>query len=37
VDYVAKWSERTGIAAKRIVPWLGIRIISVSAHQCQWL
>jgi transposase InsO family protein len=25
VDYVAKWSERTGIAAKRIVPWLGIR------------
>ena len=25
MDYVAKWSERTGIAAKRIVPWLGIR------------
>jgi transposase InsO family protein len=25
VDYVAKWSERTDIAVKRIVPWLGIR------------
>jgi putative transposase len=25
VDDVAKWSERTGIAVKRIVPWLGVR------------
>jgi transposase InsO family protein len=25
VDYVAKWSEKTEIAVKRIVPWLGIR------------
>ena len=25
MDYVAKWSERTGIAVKRMVPWLGVR------------
>ena len=25
MDYVAQWSERTGIAVKRIVPWLGVR------------
>lgn len=25
MDSVAKWSERTGIAVKRIVPWLGLR------------
>jgi putative transposase len=25
VDYVAQWSQRTGIAAKRIVQWLGVR------------
>ena len=25
MDYVAKWSQRTEIAVKRIVPWLGLR------------
>ena len=24
MDYVSKWSERTGIAAKRILPWLDV-------------
>ena len=25
MDYVAKWSERTEISVKRMIPWLGVR------------